>query len=67
MDAFSRIAEWVQFIGYALLFLSVAPLFPFLYVVLRWRSGTGREPGTGTYGALLYFCTVSLHSATSDR
>jgi hypothetical protein len=59
MDAFSRIAEWVQYIGYALLFLSVAPLFPFLYVVLRWRAEGRREPGAGTYGALLYFCTVS--------
>lgn len=59
-DAFSRIAEWVQVIGYALLFLSVAPLFPFLYLVLRWRAGAVREPGTGTYGALLYFCTTSF-------
>jgi hypothetical protein len=40
--------------------MSVAPLFPFLYLVLRWRAGTGREPGNGTYGAVLYFCTVSF-------
>lgn len=59
-DLFGAIADWLQFIGYAMLFVSVAPLFPFLYVVLRWRAEGRREPGIGTYGALLYFCTVSF-------
>lgn len=51
---------WAQVVGYLLLALTVAPLFPFLYVVLRWRAEGRREPGIGTYGALLYFCTLSF-------
>ena len=51
--------DWalLQGIGYVAIFLIVAPLFPFLYLVLRWR-----DPGTtssGTYGALLYFRTTA--------
>jgi hypothetical protein len=49
--------DLIRLIGFALLFLPVAPLFPFLYVVLRWRS---QEPGAGTFAALLYFRTAAL-------
>jgi len=45
--------------GYLVLFLLVAPLFPFIYVVARWRSAS-LEPGFGTYAALLYFLCASL-------
>jgi len=50
----------IRLLGFVLLFLLVAPLFPFIYVVLRWRSHGAHEPGAGTYAALLYFCTAGL-------
>lgn len=52
--------EVIQRISYVVLFLLVAPLFPFIYVVLRWRTEGQQEPGVGTYGALLYFRTAAL-------
>jgi len=52
-----RPPAWIVLV---LLFLLVAPLFPFIYVVLTWRSDArGRVEGTGTYAALLYFRTAS--------
>jgi hypothetical protein len=50
----------VRWLGFVVLFLLVAPLFPFIYVVLRWRSDGEHEPGAGTYAALLYFATAGL-------
>ncbi len=52
--------DWavLQRLGYVAIFLLVSPLFPFLYLVLRWRQPTAR--GTGTYGALLYFRTAAI-------
>jgi hypothetical protein len=47
-------------IAYLTLFLLVAPLFPFLYLVLRWRAEGRHEPGMGTHGALLYFAHASF-------
>jgi hypothetical protein len=64
MPAFDAILSWVQVVGYLLLFLTVAPLFPFLYVVLKWRT-QGGAGGEGTRGALLYFVTVSVLLAIS--
>jgi hypothetical protein len=52
--------EVIQRISYVVLFLLVAPLFPFIYVVLRWRTEGAQEPGVGTYGGLLYFRTAAL-------
>ncbi len=52
--------ETKKLLGFALLFLLVAPLFPFIYVVARWRSGGEHEPGAGTFAALLYFATAGL-------
>ncbi|MDH3591223.1 MAG: hypothetical protein OER88_05055 [Planctomycetota bacterium] len=46
--------------GYVLLFLLVAPLFPFLYLVIRWRAEGRHEAGIGTHGALCYFLQVSV-------
>ena len=52
--------DQIRLLGYLVLFLLVAPLFPFIYIVLRWRVDGDHEPGVGTYGALLYFRTVSI-------
>jgi hypothetical protein len=52
--------ETKQLLGFVLLFLLVAPLFPFIYVVVRWRSAGAREPGAGTFAALLYFRTAGI-------
>lgn len=50
-----------KLLGFVLLFLLVAPLFPFIYVVLTWRSDPrGRAEGTGTFASLLYFRTASV-------
>jgi hypothetical protein len=57
---FDRIAQSLELIGYVLAALSLAPLFPFLYVVLRWRTQGADRRGVGTYGMLLYFCTLGF-------
>jgi hypothetical protein len=55
----------------------VLPLFPLLYVILRWRTAGEGEPGLGLRAALLYFTSISvlvvttgvaflLHSLVSD-
>ncbi len=49
-----------KLLGFVLLFLLVAPLFPFVYVVARWRSQGAHEPGAGTFAALLYFRTAGV-------
>ncbi len=50
-----------ELLGFVLLFLLVAPLFPFIYVVLTWRSDArGRAEATGTFAAILYFRTASI-------
>ena len=43
---------------------SLLPLFPFVYVVLRWRQGREGEaadPQLGLKVALHYFATIGLH------
>ena len=52
--------ETTKLLGFVLLFLLVAPLFPFIYMVVRWRSCGAHEPGAGTFAALLYFATAGL-------
>lgn len=49
-----------KLLGYVLIFLLVGPIFPLLYVVLRWRTAGEHEPGSGTYCAVLYFLCASL-------
>lgn len=49
----------MSFVGGLLLLATVLPIFPFLYVVLRWRTGQ-KTAGVGTHGALLYFATVGF-------
>jgi hypothetical protein len=43
---------------------SLLPLFPFVYVLLRWRQGREGEPADPQLGlkvALHYFATIGLH------
>jgi len=44
----------------ALLVLWVAPLFPFLYVLVRWRAAGRAEPGLGSYGLVLFFASGAV-------
>lgn len=47
-----------------LLAYSLVPLFPFVYVLLRWRQareGTTPDPRLGLKVALHYFATIGLH------
>lgn len=46
--------------SYLVAIMWVAPIFPLLYVVLRWRAGDRYVAGAGTHAALLYFATVAL-------
>jgi hypothetical protein len=40
--------------------VGAAPIFIYLYAILRWRSGGIGEPGIGSYGLVLYFRTAAL-------
>jgi hypothetical protein len=50
----------IGILGYVLAVTWLTPIFPLLYVVLRWRSGPDHPAGTGTHGALLYFTCVGF-------
>lgn len=39
--------------------LLILPIFPVLYVFLRWRGGGREEEGAGLRAAVLYFLTVA--------
>jgi heme A synthase len=38
-----------------LLLISAVPLFIYIYAIVRWRAGTGGEPGIGSYALVLMF------------
>jgi len=57
---FAGIEQALQIISYATVILAVAPLFPFLYVVMRWRAPGHGHVGIGTLGAIHYFLVLSL-------
>jgi len=57
---FAGIESALQVISYATVILAVAPLFPFLYVVMRWRAPGQGHVGIGTLGAIHYFLVLSL-------
>jgi len=59
MPMFDAILEAVQLMSYAMLLLIIAPLFPFLYVVMRWRASGNAHSGIGTLGAVHYFIVMS--------
>ena len=44
-------------LSYVVVLAWVAPIFPFLYVIVKWRGGAR---GAGTHAAMLYFTTVAL-------
>ncbi|MHC4850270.1 MAG: hypothetical protein ACYTEG_17730 [Planctomycetota bacterium] len=56
---FAGIEEALQIISYGTVILAVAPLFPFLYVVMRWRAPGQGHTGIGTLGAIHYFLVLS--------
>ena len=43
-----------------LVLVGAAPIFIYLYAILRWRAGGEGEPGIGSYGLVLYFRTAAL-------
>ena len=57
---FAGIEQALKILSYAAVILAVAPLFPFLYVVMRWRAPGHGHVGIGTLGAIHYFLVVSL-------
>ena len=50
----------IQYLSYVVLAMVVVPVFPLLYVIVRWRSGGDHPAGIGTHGALLYFTCVGF-------
>ncbi|MEM8882793.1 MAG: hypothetical protein AAGD14_01840 [Planctomycetota bacterium] len=56
---FADIQEALQILSYATVILAVAPLFPFLYVVMKWRAPGQGHVGIGTLGAVHYFQVLS--------
>ncbi len=57
---------WMSLIPAALFVLWLAPFFPFLYVIVRWRSAGASEPGIGSYGLVLFFaCGAVLVGASA--
>jgi len=38
-----------------LLLIAGTPLFIYIYAIVRWRAGTGGEPGIGSYALVLMF------------
>ena len=59
MPMFDAILEAVQLMSYGMLLLIIAPLFPFLYVVMRWRAPGSGHTGIGTLGAIHYFIVMA--------
>jgi hypothetical protein len=46
--------------SFVLLLYTAIPLFPLLYVIIRWRARGAGEPGLGYRSGLLYLRTVAL-------
>ena len=46
--------------GLVMLLYAAVPLFPLLYVIIRWRAKGAGEPGLGTRSGLLYLRTIAL-------
>lgn len=46
--------------GLVVMLYAAIPLFPLLYVIIRWRAKGGGEPGLGYRSGLLYLRTVAL-------
>jgi hypothetical protein len=48
------------FTGAIVLVYLIIPMFPLLYVIIRWRAAGSGEPGLGTYAGVLYFRSVAV-------
>jgi len=57
---FQDLRNAMQLMSYGLVVLLVAPLFPFLYVVMRWRAPGSGHTGIGTLGAVHYFIVMAM-------
>jgi len=55
MPVFEKLIEAIQLLSYGAVIAVVAPLFPFLYVVMRWRAPGNGHTGIGTLGSVHYF------------
>ena len=53
------LCNFAAFLVPLILFMYIAPIFPLLYVIVKWRSEPGTR-GAGTYGLMMYFATVSV-------
>ena len=47
-------------VGAILALTWILPIFPFLYVVARWRGGADQPAGVGAHAAMVYFTTVGV-------
>ncbi len=52
------IFNFAAFLVPLMLIMYLVPVFPLLYVIVKWRSESGTS-GAGTYGLMMYFATVS--------
>ena len=50
----------VSIVPTLLFVLWLAPIFPFLYVVVRWRAAGHAEPGIGSYSLVLFFMSGAV-------
>ena len=53
------IFNFAAFLVPLVLIMYIVPVFPLLYVIVKWRSASGTS-GAGTHGLMLYFTTVSV-------
>jgi len=60
MPAFDKLIEAIQLLSYGAVLAIVAPLFPFLYVVMRWRAPGNGHSGIGTLGSVHYFLVMGV-------
>ena len=59
MPVFQQLIEAIQLLSYGAVLAVVAPLFPFLYVVMRWRAPGNGHTGIGTLGSVHYFLVMA--------
>jgi len=52
--------EFLAALPLVLLVIWLVPIFPLLYVLMRWRSAGHGEPGIGSYSLVLYFRCASI-------
>ena len=60
VSLFQDLRQAMQLMSYGIVVLLIAPLFPFLYVVMRWRAPGNGHRGIGTLGAVHYFLVMAM-------